>query len=200
MVRTNASTDERMCEQLINEDITRTTFSLWSVISVHTTNTLKISSWFQCQMSCHVQFPEASDRREEFVGPENFAFVIVCSDLVRTFHWHNHLQHLMSGRRIQTLTFILHKMNTQCSPISDRKQVPAFFVTWPLLTCDTSHDPDPKRVITVTGTLSTEASSLTKTFLLEQCFWIRHTTDYEVEWDIWGDGDTVRPLTLFHSA
>ena len=81
-------------------------------------------------MSCHVQFPEASDRREEFVGPENFAFVIVCSDLVRTFHWHNHLQHLMSVRRIQTLTFILHKMNTQCSPISDRKQVPAFFVTW----------------------------------------------------------------------
>ena len=60
------------------------------------------------------------------------------------------------------LTFILHKMNTQCSPISDRKQVPAFFVTWPLLTCNTSHDPDPKRVITVTGTLAAEASEALK--------------------------------------
>ena len=56
------------------------------------------------------------------------------------------------------------EMIRQYSPTtSDRKQVPAFFVTWPLLTCDTSDDPGAKRVIAVTGTLAAEASSLPKT-------------------------------------
>ena len=60
-------------------------------------------------------------------------------------------------RRIQTLTSTLQKMNRQCSPTSDRKQVPAFLRHLAtLLTCDTSDDPDARRVIAVTGTLAAE--------------------------------------------
>ena len=60
-------------------------------------------------------------------------------------------------RRIQTLTSTLQKMNRQCSPTSDRKQVPALLRHLAtLLTCDTSDDPDSRRVIAVTGTLAAE--------------------------------------------
>ena len=63
----------------------------------------------------------------------------------------------IAERRIQTLTSILQRMNPQCSPTSDRKQVPAFLRHLAtLLTCDTSDDPDARRVITVTGTLAAE--------------------------------------------
>jgi hypothetical protein len=60
-------------------------------------------------------------------------------------------------RRIQTLTSILQKMDRQCSPTSDRKQVPSFLRHLAtLFACDTLDNPDTKRVIAVTGTLAAD--------------------------------------------
>lgn len=63
------------------------------------------------------------------------------------------------GRRIQTLTSILQKMDRRCSPTndSDRKQIPPLLRHLAtLLTFDVSDDPDDKRVIAVTGALVAE--------------------------------------------
>jgi len=58
-------------------------------------------------------------------------------------------------QRIQTLTSILQKMDRRRSTISVRSQVPApprHFAT--LVTCGSNNDPDTKRVIAITGSLT----------------------------------------------